>query len=79
MTSIPATFPTLLTEMKYSRRFELEAERYAVRFLNSGGIAREHFAAILKRLRDIAGETDEGLLSCFATHPDTAMRREQQT
>ena len=77
VTSLPATFPTLLTEAKYSRRFELEADRFAVRFLDRQGIARAHFAAILKRLSDRADETDRGLIGYLATHPETALRIER--
>jgi Zn-dependent protease with chaperone function len=74
LTSLPATFPTLLTEARYSRHFELEADQYAVRFLDSQDIPRAHFANILKRLSD---DADQGLLSCLATHPETPTRIER--
>lgn len=62
---------------KYSHPFELEADRYAMRFLDNHDIARKHFAAILQRLSDLATPSDEGLLSCLATRLDAALRLER--
>lgn len=45
--------PVIFTQLHYSRRFELEADQYALDFLRQRGIGREPFAAILTRLHHV--------------------------
>jgi Zn-dependent protease with chaperone function len=71
--------PVVLTQLAYSRAFEMEADRYALNFLVSRNIPPECFAEILERIdqRYQAQEKEEkesrwtGYLS---THPPTSER-----
>ncbi len=42
--------PVMLTELSYSRRFEREADRYALGYLKAHGIATAHFARLMRRI-----------------------------
>ncbi|HEB77869.1 MAG TPA: M48 family metallopeptidase [Methylothermaceae bacterium] len=67
--------PVLLMELKYSRAFETEADRFAYCFLRANGIPPEHFAAIMYRLAAAAGAAREGGLPDYlATHPAPKVR-----
>jgi Zn-dependent protease with chaperone function len=81
LSTLSATLPTFLAEMKYSRAFELEADDYAVAALPRIGIAPDRLAAILERLEVMArrhdDETSDGdnvLFHYISTHPATAER-----
>ncbi|WP_348982409.1 M48 family metallopeptidase [Azoarcus sp. TTM-91] len=89
VTSAVAAVPVILTELGYSRAFEREADRYAVRMLGETGIPVSRFAAILSRLENshrcgegekdgdkaCAGlEEDDRWQGYLATHPATAER-----
>jgi Zn-dependent protease with chaperone function len=68
--------------MKYSRRFEFEADDYAAAVLPRIGVAQDRLAAILQRLERMAGPRQEGgssaaedvLLDYVSTHPATKER-----
>ena len=72
-TSLAAATPTLLLQMKFTREYEREADRYALTMLQRAGIEARHFAAILGRLEASAskGGVFPGFLS---SHPPTAER-----
>jgi predicted Zn-dependent protease len=72
ISSLAAMLPTLLVQLQYSRRFESEADAYAVDLLAESGIEAEALAAILGRLEQAApaGEVPAYL----STHPDTDER-----
>ena len=44
--------PLLLTQMAYSRAFELEADRYALDGLRSAGIPPRRFADLMERIEE---------------------------
>ena len=67
-----AALPTALAESSFSREFEREADDYAIEYLQAEGIDPNHFARMLARLEDQAGEGFE--LSFLATHPTTKER-----
>ncbi|NMG64647.1 M48 family metalloprotease [Azoarcus indigens] len=50
VTGAVAAVPVILTELGYSREFEREADRYAVRMLGEASIPVSRFASILSRL-----------------------------
>jgi Zn-dependent protease with chaperone function len=54
VSTLSATLPTFLLEMKYSRAFEFEADDYAAVALPLVGIAPARLAAILQRLEFLA-------------------------
>ena len=68
-----AALPAALAEARFSRDFEREADDYAVAYLSERGIAPAHFAALLTRLSEAAGES-EGPLSFLDSHPATDER-----
>lgn len=50
ISSLSVALPTLLVESRYSREFELEADQYAVDFLNQQQIAMVQYMQILRLL-----------------------------
>lgn len=71
--SLAATLPTMMVQMKFSRAFELEADSYAKRYLSEQNISPKHLASILRALSQEAGEKpDES--SFLSTHPATSER-----
>ena len=70
--ALGATLPTALVHAGYSREFEREADAFALALLDRHGLRREHFASILRKLGETAGDDH----SFFATHPRTAERLE---
>lgn len=77
--------PVILTELKYSREFEGEADRYALEYLRSNGIPPHHFADLMQRITSsetssddhISGESEGGTgkwTSYLSTHPATHER-----
>jgi Zn-dependent protease with chaperone function len=70
--------PVMLTELAYSRDFELEADRYALDYLQSHQIPPRRFADLLRRLQQEKRPDDpatEGRWSNYlSTHPDTQER-----
>ena len=81
ITALAAGMPTLLLETKYSRAFELEADKFALEYLDKNEIARDHFVRILTRLDEETGQGG-GAIDYLASHPATsdrvkAIRRQQ--
>lgn len=72
--------PVLLTELGYSRGFEIEADQYALQYLNEHAIDPAHFGNILKRVtrlddeRESADNSGVRWYSYFSTHPATEER-----
>jgi len=69
----------MFLETGYSRRFEEEADDYALRRLSEVGVPTENYAKILERLdeahrRRSGGEAENDYLS---THPASAARIER--
>ncbi len=70
--------PVMLTELAYSRDFELEADRYALDYLQSHQIPPRRFSDLMRRLQQKKRPDDpdmEGRWSNYlSTHPDTEER-----
>ena len=67
ISSLGATLPTTLLQLQYSRRFEHEADGYAVALLADTGRDPEALASVLARLE---GQSSAGLLPAYlSTHP----------
>lgn len=72
--------PLVLTELGYSRKFELEADRYSINFLKEKNIDLQHFANILSRLESNAKKNNGGdnkgsaMGNYLSTHPATSER-----
>jgi Zn-dependent protease with chaperone function len=80
MSSMVANMPVLLTQAKYSRSHESEADDYAFNWLEAHSIAPHYFADILARLEKQHGGDNGNAMSYFSSHPNTKerMRRAQQ-
>lgn len=79
LTSISATIPTLIVQLRYSRGFELEADDYAVDLVRQMDIDPTKLGDILIRMTEAAyGKTDSdddsGISDYLATHPGSKER-----
>ena len=78
VSAIAAAAPTALLQAKYSRDLETEADSYALVALRLNGIPAEHFAVMLERLEDSAGQSGTaGVLDYLSSHPVTSERIER--
>ncbi len=70
-----AAMPIILLETNYSRKFELEADRYALDYMLAHNMDTNHFATILQK---ITGQDDEehedDVFAYLSTHPATQER-----
>ncbi len=72
--------PTLILDMSYSRKFEMEADTYALEQLHEADIPLQYFSSIMKRFESIfhdeeSGEgTDISIPDFLSTHPTTEER-----
>ena len=71
--SLAATLPVFMLQMKYSREFETEADDYAATFLPAHGIPKAALAHILTRLAAEHHEDRDGR-DFMSSHPATAKR-----
>lgn len=76
LSSVAAGLGAMLLESRYSRDFELEADRYAAQVMIAAGYGTESLAAMLERLAKAHHETEAppSLWDAFSSHPDTAER-----
>lgn len=80
LTSISATIPTLMVELKYSRSFELEADDYAVAMMNEMNIEPTKLGDVLIRMtKELGGgnEDDDDISDYLSTHPGSATRMQR--
>jgi Zn-dependent protease with chaperone function len=70
--------PVVLTELAYSREFEREADRYALRQLQAQAKSPRHFANLMRRLepQEKPGDPErpQRWSTYLSTHPETADR-----
>lgn len=72
--------PVILTELAYSRGFEVEADDYALQYLKKHGIPPHRFSDLLRRIQTAGNKKAEppkdGLKwsNYLSTHPDTDER-----
>lgn len=71
--ALSTALPTLLVQMKYSRAFETEADRYALHYLKANSIPPKHFSDILLRLERQHGGTGN-THDYLSSHPATSKR-----
>lgn len=69
ISSMAVALPTILVESRYSQKFELEADDYAVTFLKNQHIAPAEFAKILSHLQKSIPESDDDKFSYLSSHP----------
>ncbi len=70
-----AAMPIILLETNYSRKFELEADNYALDYMQAHNIDTGHFASILKKITgDEEGQQKGNAFSYLSTHPATYER-----
>lgn len=67
VSSLSVALPTLLVESRYSRQFELDADRFAVELLEKQNIQVEHFIRILTLLEQSHGSNAE--FDYISSHP----------
>jgi Zn-dependent protease with chaperone function len=75
VSALAGTLPVLLVELRYSRRFEEEADAYGIEALRGLGIDPRALARLLERLSQAHGG-DGPLPAYLSTHPSTAERVE---
>lgn len=73
ISSIAVTLPTILVESRYSRKFELEADDYAINFLKNQHIAANAFVQILTHLQK-KHPSSESQFDYLSSHPAMAER-----
>jgi Zn-dependent protease with chaperone function len=70
--------PVALTELAYSREFEIEADQYALDYLRSHGIPPSRFAELMRRLEQDKQPDDRSgarrWSNYLSTHPDVEER-----
>lgn len=82
-TLLPDITPAMtvfLLENHYSQDFEREADRFALQRMQTLGISPRHFAQMMRRIANAAGETGErqsSISNYFSTHPPTTERIQQ--
>ena len=69
-----AVMPMMLLEAGYSRKFELEADRYALDYMQANHMDTRHFVAILERISADSGREENDRFNYLATHPSTFER-----
>ncbi|HSW14691.1 MAG TPA: M48 family metallopeptidase [Solimonas sp.] len=79
VSSLLAAAPTALTQARYSREFEVEADAFAATLLRQHGIAPGRLAEVLEKLAahdkaKAAAEDEASWHSYLSTHPATAAR-----
>ncbi len=74
ISALAVAAPTALLQTRYSRTFERDADRYAVRALRLNGISPQHFADVLSRIQAVADREGHIALPYLSTHPATAER-----
>lgn len=84
--SVVVALPFILLELSYSRKFEIEADQFALDFLNQNDIQPKHFAHIMLRLSKQDEEKTQvvkqnkeksmidGISQYLSTHPVTKER-----
>ena len=75
--SILAALPTALVESGYSRDMEDEADTHAYDMMQRHGIPHEYFAAILEKILQKQGVSDEQEFAYLSSHPMTRSRIER--
>lgn len=70
--SFAATIPVLLTQAKFSRAFEHEADDFAAARLQQHGINPAHLGNLLKRLTE--GKTGQEMPGFLSSHPPSVER-----
>lgn len=69
-----AAMPIILLETNYSRKFELEADTYALDYMKANNIDTIHFATILQKISGDVGDEESSPFSYISTHPATFER-----
>ncbi len=69
-----AAMPIILLETNYSRKFELEADAYALEYMQAHNIDTKHFATILQKITGDDGTKEDSPFSYISTHPATYER-----
>ncbi len=69
-----AAMPIILLETNYSRKFELEADRYALDYMQTHNIDTKHFASILQKITGQDEAHEDDAFSYLSTHPATRER-----
>ena len=76
--TVLAGLPTAMANARYSREFELEADRYSAQLLTELGLPLDGFGRLLERLVESHG-ADEDAMPLLASHPGLDERRNRYT
>ncbi len=67
------TIATPLTFMKFSRRFESEADFLGVQYMYKAGYDPQAFIAFFERIRNLDKRKENLVVKAFRTHPQTGL------
>ncbi|MGE4317295.1 MAG: M48 family metallopeptidase [Deferribacterales bacterium] len=74
VSSLTVGIPALLVKSKYSREFEREADRFAIKLLTEHNISVIYFADILTKLSEQHKESGSRVTDYISSHPATKER-----
>lgn len=69
-----ASLPVFFSRAAYSRAHETEADSFALDLLRREGVAERHFATLMRKLSESAGDDPHGALQYLSSHPPTEER-----
>lgn len=73
-TDLITNFPIMMMSAQYSQKFELDADKYAVKEMQRLNISPQHLANFLQRLDEQHGDNHSSWTNLFASHPVTSER-----
>jgi Zn-dependent protease with chaperone function len=74
VSSLLATAPAAMLDMKYSRDAERDADDYAIAMMKRNGIPLEHLVAVFERLQKLEDEHGVNAGAYLSSHPASAER-----
>lgn len=74
LSTLSSTLPGVIARSHYSREHEVEADTFALVYLDRSHIPRQHYANILRSLQQGAGEDPGHGMQYLASHPPTTER-----
>lgn len=74
---VAANVPVIFGALRYSREFELEADRFAVAFLRANGLDAQPLIEFFELIAERMEEDSAGMPDMLSTHPQTKDRIER--
>jgi Zn-dependent protease with chaperone function len=74
LSALSSSLPAVIAQSHYSREHEVEADTFALEYLDRAHIPRKHYANVLRALQKMVGSDPKGGMQFLASHPPTAER-----